>query len=151
MTTINLTTHINAPINIVFDASRNIDLHMDSAKKTKEIAIAGTTSGLINLGETVTWKGKHFGIYLTHTSKITSLEYPTFFVDEMVEGKFKSFKHQHIFKRTETGTNMIDILEYETPYGIFGNYFDRLFLKNHLTNFLVSRNNFIKIKTEGTH
>ena len=49
MTTINLTTKIKAPKQIVFDASRNIDIHQQSASKTNEVAIAGITSGLINL------------------------------------------------------------------------------------------------------
>lgn len=148
MTKIYLTTIINADIKTVFDAARNINLHMDSAEKTNEKAIAGTTSGLINLGETVTWRGKHFGIYITHKSKITSLEYPVCFVDEMIKGNFKKFKHQHIFKQMQTGTKMIDILEYKTPYFIFGSVFNHLILKKYLTKFLITRNNFIKTKTE---
>jgi hypothetical protein len=62
MPKIELTTHINAPIGRVFDLSRSIDLHMESTKKTGEKAIAGKTSGLIELGETVIWRAKHFGI-----------------------------------------------------------------------------------------
>ena len=54
MTTINLTTKIKATKQIVFDASRNIDVHQQSASKTREVAIDGITSGLINLNETVT-------------------------------------------------------------------------------------------------
>jgi hypothetical protein len=65
MTTIHLTTKINAPLKTVFDVSRNIDIHQQSASKSNEVAIAGVTSGLINLDETVTWRGKHFGVYLT--------------------------------------------------------------------------------------
>ena len=60
MTQIKITTKIKAPIEIVFNNCRNIDIHQYSASKTNEIAIAGRTSGLINKGETVTWKGKHF-------------------------------------------------------------------------------------------
>jgi hypothetical protein len=60
MTTIHLTTKIQAPIQTVFDVSRNIDTHQQSASKSDEVAIAGVTSRLINLNETVTWRGKHF-------------------------------------------------------------------------------------------
>ena len=84
MTTINLTTKINASKQIVFDASRNIDIHQQSASPTKEKAIDGVTSGLINLNETVTWRGKHFGFYLTHQSRITVMELHDYFVDETV-------------------------------------------------------------------
>lgn len=55
MITIHLTTHIKAPLQQVFNLNRNIDVHMQSAHKTKEVAVAGITSGLINLNETVTW------------------------------------------------------------------------------------------------
>ena len=54
MTTINLITKIKAPLQTVFDVSRNIDIHQQSASKSKEKAIAGVTSGLINFNETVT-------------------------------------------------------------------------------------------------
>jgi len=42
-------------INVVFDLIRNIDFHKISTKKSNEEAIAGKTSGLIALNETVTW------------------------------------------------------------------------------------------------
>lgn len=145
MTTINLTTKINATKQIVFDASRNIDIHQKSASESKEKAIAGITSGLINLNETVTWRGKHFGFYLTHKSRITAMNLYDYFVDEMEEGKFKSFRHKHYFKETNGVTIMTDLLHYETPFGIFGKLFDVLVLKKHLTKFLLERN---KILTE---
>ena len=148
MTTIKITTHYFAPIEKVFDINRNIDIHQQSASKTKEIAIAGITSGLINKNETVTWKGKHFGVYLTHQSLISELIFPTYFVDEQLKGKFKSFKHQHFFEQKENYVEVTDILNYETPYGIFGKLFDKLFLKKHLTDFIMKRNAILKNLTE---
>ena len=81
MTTIRLITKIKAPIQIVFDLSRNIEVHQLSTFQSKEKAIAGRTSGLIKRNETVTWRGKHFGLYLKHKSKITEMELPRYFVD----------------------------------------------------------------------
>lgn len=71
-----------------------------------------------------------------------------YFVDEMEEGHFKSFKHQHLFKETNGVTTMIDILEYETPFGLFGKLFDFLFLKKHLSHFLLNRNQILKKVSE---
>ena len=144
MTTIRLITKINAPIQIVFYVSRNIDVHQLSTFQSNEKAIAGITSGLINLNETVTWKGKHFGIYLKHKSKITEMEIPNYFVDEMEKGHFKSFRHEHTFVTKNGITVMIDNLQYETPYGIFGRFFDKFLLEKHLTNFLLKRNEILK-------
>jgi ligand-binding SRPBCC domain-containing protein len=149
MTTINLTTKIKAPIETVFDVSRNIDIHQQSASKSKEVAIAGIIFGLINLDETVTWRGKHFGFYLTHKSRITAMNFYDYFVDEMEEGYFKSFKHQHFFEEINGVTTMTDELQYETPFGIFGKLFDFTFLKKHLTDFLLERNKILKAVSEN--
>ena len=145
MTTIQLTTKINAPIQIVFDTARDIDLHQKSTATSNEKAIAGVTTGVINEGETVTWRGKHFGFYLTHKTRITKMDFYDYFLDEMEEGNFKSFRHKHYFKEVNGVTIMTDLLQYETPFGIFGKLFDVLTLKKHLTKFLLERN---KILTE---
>ncbi|WP_396146288.1 cell division protein [Flavobacterium sp.] len=149
MTTINLTTKIKAPIAIIFDLSRNIDVHKLSTAKSNETAIDGVTSGLININETVTWRGKHFGIYLTHKSIISAMEIPSYFVDEMIEGKFKSFKHEHSFIEGNGFVMMIDKIQYQTPYGIFGKLFDVLILKKYLTNFITERNKVLKELAEN--
>ena len=148
MTTINLTTKIKAPKQIVFDASRNIDIHQKSASKTSEKAISGITSGLINLNETVTWRGKHFGFYLTHKSRISAMDFYDYFVDEMEKGKFKTFRHEHFFEEQNGFTVMKDKLQYETPFGLFGELFDILFLEKHLTKFLLERNKTLKEVSE---
>ena len=149
MTTIQLSTAINAPIEIIFDLSRNIDVHQQSTAKLNETAIDGITSGLINANETVTWRGKHFGVYLTHKSIISAMVIPTYFVDEMLEGKFRSFKHQHTFIQKNGFVLMEDKIQYETPYGIFGKLFDHFLLKKHLTTFILERNLFIKALAEN--
>ncbi|KQB43366.1 SRPBCC family protein [Flavobacterium aquidurense] len=148
MTTINLTTKIKAPKQIVFDAARNIDIHQQSASPSKEKAIAGVTSGLINLNESVTWRGKHFGFYITHKSRITAMNFYDYFVDEMERGKFKSFRHEHFFEEVNGATIMRDKLQYETPFGIIGKLFDILLLEKHLTNFLIERNKILKVLSE---
>ncbi len=151
MTTIYLITQVNAPIQIVFDVNRDIDIHQQSASKTNEKAIAGVTSGLINLDETVIWRGKHFGVYLNHKSRITAMEYNTYFVDEMEEGRFKLFKHEHFFEYDNGITTVVDHLQYQTPFGIFGKIFDVLFLRKHLKNFILHRNQILKQIAENKH
>lgn len=149
MTQIKTLTTIKAPIEIVFNNCRNIDIHQYSASKTNEKAIAGKTSGLIDKGETVTWEGKHFGIYIQHESIISEMNFPNYFVDEQLKGQFKSFKHQHFFTQKENQTIMTDILDYETPFGFIGKLFDKLLLVNHLTNFIIYRNAILKELSEN--
>ena len=149
MTTIKLKTTINATIETVFNNCRNIDIHQYSASKTNEKSIAGRTSGLIEKGETVTWQGKHFGFYIKHQSIISEMEFPHCFVDEQLKGKFKKFKHTHTFKKENNAVLMVDELVYEVPYGIIGKLFDKILLKNHLTQFIIERNNYIKKISEN--
>ncbi len=144
MPLIELETRINAPINLVFDLARSIDLHKISTVKSKEKAIAGTTTGLININETVTWRAKHFGIWQELTSKITQFDRPNLFVDEMQKGIFKSLRHQHLFKKEGKITLMIDRFDYISPLGILGLIADRLFLETYMTKFLLTRNKMIK-------
>ncbi len=149
MTTIILTTEIKAPIKKVFDLSRDIDFHQKSASQTKETAIDGVTSGIINLGETVKWKGKHFGLWLTHESLITKCVSPSLFIDEMTQGHFKKFKHNHYFKQNKPNHTIVtDILTYMIPYGILGRIIDKLLIKNYLKKFLIKRNNALKVFLE---
>lgn len=149
MSKIYLETCIEADINVIFDLSRDIDLHQKSTSKTNEKAIAGRTSGLIESGETVTWRAKHLGFYQTHTSKISEMEKPFKFTDIMLKGRFQSFKHQHIFKKEGKNTTMTDILEFESPFGMIGKIFNKVFLKNYMKNFLLERNQLIKTTAEN--
>ena len=145
MPKIEIETVINSEdIALVFDLIRSIDLHLVSTEKTNEKVIAGKTSGLISLGETVTWRAKHLGFYQELTSIITDSERPTFFADEMVKGAFKSFRHEHYLKEENKTVIIKDIFEYESPYGIVGRLIDALFLKNYMRRFLEERNKTIK-------
>lgn len=144
MPRIELRTEIKADKEILFDLSRSIDLHKISTERTKEIAIAGKTSGLIGLNESVTWRAKHFGIYQNLTSKITQFNRPIYFADEMVKGAFSRFKHEHHFVDLNGGTMMTDIFDYKTPLEILGLLADKIFLKNYMTNLLVERNRIVK-------
>jgi ligand-binding SRPBCC domain-containing protein len=144
MSKIHLTTFIAAPIERVFNLSRSINLHKISTAQTQEEAIAGVTTGFINLDETVTWKAKHLFKTRQHTSKITAMQIPVSFTDEMIKGDFKSFCHQHFFKTIDNGTIMIDIVEFESPYGSIGKIFNTVYLKNYIEIFLQKRNAVIK-------
>lgn len=149
MPTIHLTTFVAAPAQRVFDLTRSIDLHRKSMAHTGEEAIAGTTSGLIGLNETVTWKARHLRRTRILKSKITAMSEPLSFTDEMVQGDFKSLRHEHHFKKIDNGTLLIDIFIFESPYGGLGRLAERLFLTRYLKNLLEMRNKMIKEYAES--
>ena len=144
MPKIELITEIKSTIDICFDLARSIDLHKISTAKTNEQAISGKTSGLIGLNEFVTWQATHFGIRQKLTSKITAFDRPNYFVDEQVKGAFTSIYHKHLFEQFASKVIMKDIFEFHSPFGIFGQLFNKLILTNYLKNLLTGRNNVIK-------
>jgi ligand-binding SRPBCC domain-containing protein len=149
MPTIHLTTFVSAPPDRVFDLARSIELHRKSMAHTDEQAIAGTTSGLIELDETVTWKAKHLMKTRVLKSRITAMTRPLSFTDEMVDGDFKSFRHEHHFKRIDNGTLLIDLFHFETPYGGLGRLVNSLFLTGYMKKLLEIRNLAIKEYAES--
>jgi ligand-binding SRPBCC domain-containing protein len=146
---IQLETRIAAPAQRCFLLSLSIDLHVDSTASTRERAIAGVTTGLIGEGESVSWRGRHFGLMLSQTSAITRYEPPNFFQDVMTAGLFKSFQHDHRFQQQNGETVMNDELRFTAPLGIFGLAAERLVLRNYLTRFLRERNEFVKQVAES--
>lgn len=144
MTEIKITTFIKNTPAVVFDLSRSIDLHKLSTPKTKEEAIAGVTTGLIGLNETVTWQAFHLFKQRCFTSKITEYNFPFSFTDQMQEGDLKYFSHKHLFEENKDGTLMEDTIELEAPFGFLGKIVMSVFLKNYFKRFLIVRNNIIK-------
>jgi len=149
---------IAAPAERCFDAARDLDLHVKSMTHTNERAVGGRTSGLIELGEEVTWRARHLGVTQHFTSKITAFDRPRHFRDEMQRGAFRSFVHDHFFEVDDRQsclsgqaglpvvhcTKMIDALEFSAPLGIFGRIAEKLFLRRYLTRLLTDRAKVIR-------
>jgi ligand-binding SRPBCC domain-containing protein len=142
-------TEIKAPIERVFDLSRSVDLHVRTAGKTGEKAIAGVTSGLLELGEEVTWQGKHFSVYQSLTSRITQFSRPAHFRDSMVRGAFRRLDHDHFFETQGEFILMKDVFDFRAPWGLLGRLAEVLFLKSYLRRFIEERNDIIKNVAEG--
>ena len=144
MPTIHLTSFVAAPQDVVFDLHRNIGLHKVSMEHFKEEVVAGVRSGLINKDDTVTWKGKHLFKTRFFTSKIIEMKPFETFTDKMIKGDFKFFEHQHFFKLVENGTIVIDIINYETPYGWIGEMVNKFYLHPYLEKLISHRNEVIR-------
>jgi ligand-binding SRPBCC domain-containing protein len=149
MPVIQLETQIDAPIEIVFDLSRSIDLHVESTVQTNETAVAGCTTGLISFGEGVTWEATHFGVRQQLTITITQYDRPNHFRDSMVSGAFRRFDHDHHFMLVGGQTLMKDTFDYTSPLGILGHFADAIFLKRYMTRLLRRRNDLIKDVAES--
>jgi ligand-binding SRPBCC domain-containing protein len=139
MQTVRVELWIDAPVERCFDAARDLDLHVRSMAHTGERAVGGRQTGLIELNEEVTWRGRHFGITQHFTSRITAFDRPRHFQDSMQRGAFRSFVHDHYFEPERGGTRMTDVLVFRAPLGILGTIAEVLVLRRYLTRLLERR------------
>jgi ligand-binding SRPBCC domain-containing protein len=149
MSIIHLTTFIGAPLERVFDLSRSVGLHKYSMARYKEEVIDGTMTGLMGMGDTVTWKAKHLWKQRILQVKLTQYKRPDYFADEQTKGDFLLMKHEHYFRPIENGTIMIDQFRYEVPYGKIGELVNTFYLEKYLTRLLEERNAMIKKVAES--
>lgn len=133
-------TFIAAPPDVCFDLARDVGAHVESASFSRERAVPpGRTEGLLELGDTVTFEGVHFGIRQRFTAKIIELDRPSRFVDELVKSTFKSLRHVHDFEPKAGGTLMRDVLDWVSPLGILGRIADALFVERHMRRFVATK------------
>lgn len=119
-------------------------------KHTKERAVSGRTQGMIEAGETVTFEAVHFLVRQQLTSRITEMDKPFRFVDQMVKGAFKSMRHEHDFIALDEGrTLMRDTLRFEAPLSVLGWIAERAVLRSYMRRFLEDRNLQLKRIAEG--
>jgi ligand-binding SRPBCC domain-containing protein len=151
MQTLTIETFIAAPARFCFDAARDLDLHAHVFAHTNEVAVAGRTSGLIELGEEVTWRARHLGVTQHLTSKITAFDSPRYFQDAMQRGAFKTFVHDHFFDERPGGTLMRDVVRFSAPLGVLGRIVEVLVLRRYLTHLLTHRGGAIKNAAEAAY
>jgi ligand-binding SRPBCC domain-containing protein len=140
---------VAAPPSRCFDLARDVELHQRSTAASRERAVAGVTSGLLGPGDEVTWQATHFGVRQRLSSRITEFDPPHRFVDEMVHGAFRRFRHEHEFLAVEGGTEIVDTFDYTSPLGPLGRVADLLFLRRYMTRLLRGRNAYLKRVAES--
>lgn len=149
MPVVEVHTAIRAPIERVFDLCRSVDAHTASTAGSGERAVAGRTTGLLELGESVTWSARHFGWRWRLTSRIVAYDRPRHFRDAMVAGVFRRFDHDHWFRADGDVTQVVDCFDYTSPLGGLGRLADALLVRGHLQRFLTDRMATIRRLAEG--
>ncbi len=145
MPIVHLETLITAPRETCFDLARSVDVHVVSTARSHERAVAGVTHGLLELGDEVTWEAVHLGVRQRLSVKMTRVERPRIFVDEMTKGAFARFTHTHEFRDVgDSKTLMMDDFDYASPLGFLGVLADKLFLTGYMHRFLTERAQYLK-------
>ncbi|MGB8649024.1 MAG: SRPBCC family protein [Mycobacteriales bacterium] len=144
-----LTTVIAASPDACFLLSLSVDAHTSSMGRSGERAVAGVRSGVLSLGDSVTWQARHFGVPFRMTSRITAYDQPSRFVDEQVRGPFAVWWHEHRFEEHDGRTVMTDLVRYRSPAGPLGALVDRLALERYMRRLLQTRNAWLKAELEA--
>ncbi|MFL6464476.1 MAG: SRPBCC family protein [Bryobacteraceae bacterium] len=114
-------------------------------------ATGGVTSGLIGVGQRVTWRATHFGVWQNLTSEITAIEPPVYFQDAMIQGAFHSMRHDHYFRSLPSdATEMKDIFCFAAPLPVLGLLAETLVLRRYMRTLLHERNLVIKRIAESS-
>jgi ligand-binding SRPBCC domain-containing protein len=150
VTRIDLVTPIAAPPERCFDLARSVEAHVRSSRGTRERAVAGRTTGLLEPGEEVTWLAVHLGLRFRLTSRITAFDRPRHFQDSMTSGPLKRLVHDHFFAEDgRGGTIMREEFEFEAPGGPLGRLAEWSWLTRHFRRFLARRNRELKALAEA--
>lgn len=149
MALIRIETSVRAPIERCFDLARSIDLHVVAMSSSGEEVVAGVTTGLIGLHQEVTWRGRHFGVRQSFTSRITAFDRPAHFQDSMIRGAFRRFVHDHRFTSVEGSTLMEDVVDFAAPLGFLGRVVEGLVLNRYMMRLIRDRADHIKRVAEG--
>ena len=104
----------------------------------------GPPSGLLALGDEVTWEARHFGHRWRLRVRVSGFNRPRWFRDEMVQGPFRRMRHDHWFDATEGGTRLRDEFEFAAVPIL-----DELVLAPHLRRLLLKRNELIRYLAEA--
>src|SRR5690554_5122875 len=73
-------------------------------------------------------------ISLKWRTKINHVQWNKSFTDFQDKGPYKYWNHFHEFIPNKGGVLVKDTVDYELPFGIFGNIAHRLFVKNKLAS-----------------
>ena len=144
MPVLEIVTRINAPAERCFRLALSVEAHAASARQTREQIVGGVRHGLLQLGDSVTFRARHFGVWQTLTSQITELRAPSYFRDEMQRGAFQSMWHAHYFEQIGAVTTMRDVFYFTSPLGWLGRLANALVLKRYLRRFLEQRGAMLK-------
>lgn len=152
MVTIETRLRIEAPIDRCFDLARSVEVHVAGNRHWGEEAVAleGVTTGLLGLGDRVTWRARHFGVRQRLTSEITAFDRPRYFQDRMLRGAFAFMEHDHFFTTASDGaTEMRDVFRFAAPLGWIGRLVEIVVLRRYMARLLDERNAVIREVGEG--
>ena len=98
-----------------------------------DFEIISAPVGKMYAGQIIRYKIKPLlNIPMTWVTEISQVKDKEFFIDEQRFGPYKFWHHQHIFKQTDQGVLMTDILHYSLYGGFLGDILNKLFIRKKI-------------------
>ncbi len=72
------------------------------------------------------------GIPFHWKTLIRNVRPPYYFMDEQLKGPFGIWQHQHMYRAIDGGCEMSDVVLYQIPFGVLGDFANLLLVKRKL-------------------
>ncbi|MES1259464.1 MAG: SRPBCC family protein [Gemmatimonadota bacterium] len=136
--------HLPAPLDDVFAFFKNpLNLGV-LTPPWLGFRILDTTDREVRVGTEISYRLTLHGIPLKWKSRITEYREGELFADEQLSGPYRRWYHRHRFASVAGGVEMIDVVEYELPFGILGRIAHALFVKRQLRTIFDFRTEVIR-------
>ncbi len=149
MVTIRTVTWIDAPVERCFRLATSVDFQLAASKNKNVKVVAGTKSGFLEQGVTVTWQGPMFGLGRIHTNRVEVFRPFSHLFEKMVSGSFKAYEHERHFAAMDDGTRVKDEVRFSVGWGPFGKLIDKAMLKHRVAVLIKWQNEALKEAAES--
>ena len=149
MVTIRTVTWVDAPVERCFRLATSVSFLLASAKSGNVKIVSGGKSGSLEQGDTVTWRGRMFGVGRIHSSHIEIVRPFHYLREVMVAGGFKLYEHERHFAAMDDGTRIKDEVRFSAYLGPLGRLIEKAMLRRRLTALLTWRNEALKEVAES--
>jgi len=141
--------HVHAPVERCFLLSTNLDFITQVFNIRLVAKGSSRTSGTIQGGDRLLWRGWKFGLPQTYESVITGFERPTFFQNTVKGGRFQQLQIDHHLSDVDGYTLLINKLRFSPPLVWPGKLVARRVVVPYLSGLLRRRLLTLKLLAEG--
>ena len=100
-----------------FESPRNLE---EITPPWLRFEVVATSDERMRLGTEIEYRLTWQRMPMKWRSRIAEYEPGVSFADEMLQGPYRRWYHRHLFRPTEGGVEMEDVVEYELPLGPLG-------------------------------
>jgi ligand-binding SRPBCC domain-containing protein len=84
--------------------------------------IVETTDATIRVGTEISYRLRWRGLPMRWRTRIAECQPGVMFADEMTRGPYTLWYHRHLFSAVSGGVEIVDVVEYELPFGWLGRW-----------------------------